>query len=162
MQNPVKLLQKLKYGGTAMIRITNIRNLKQNDGSENWAIVRSMKNPSTWIKQVDILSPSKDLFYKYLDLKKKGQWNQESFDDIYVPQFLYEMRTSACETLNTVYTMDKNGAKISMACFCTDELCHRYIVAGLLQGAGCNVVTDTGKDYSKYFEMYKNILQGGY
>lgn len=140
-----------------MIRIVNIRDLKQEDGTESWAIVRSMKNPSSWIKHVPELSPSKELFYRYLDLKKKGQWNQAAFDNIYVPQFLYEMRTQSYDMLNKVYLLDKNGADISMACFCTGGLCHRYIVAGLLQGAGCSVVTDTGKDYSEYFEMYKKL-----
>lgn len=140
-----------------MIRITNIKNLRQDDGTESWAIVRSMKNPSAWIKQVPELSPSKELFFKYLDLKKKGQWGQDAFDNIYVPQFLHEMRTQSYDMLNKVYMLDKNGADISMACFCTSELCHRYVVAGLLQGAGCNVVTDTGRDYSKYFEMYRQI-----
>lgn len=140
-----------------MIRIVNIRDLRQNDGSESWAIVRSFKNQSSWIKHVPELSPSRDLFCKYLDMKNKGQWNQNAFDNIYVPQFLHEMRTISYDMLNKVYIMDKNGADISMACFCPGELCHRYIVAGLLQGAGCNVVTDTGKDYSKYFEMYKKL-----
>lgn len=45
---------------------------------------------------------------------------------------------------------------MGLACFCGDEtLCHRSIVAGLLQGAGADVRLASGADYSRYFEAFR-------
>lgn len=140
-----------------MIRITNIRNT-QGDYDEVWAIVRSLKSKSDALKQVTELSPSTDLFFRYRNLVKDGQWNKDSFDKIYVPQFISEIRSSsiAVDTLGYLYQQDKMGKNICLVCFCTEEeLCHRSIIAGLLQGVGANVVTDTGNDYSHYFDIFK-------
>lgn len=140
-----------------MIVITNIRNLKPNMYDETYAIVRSLKSSSPWLKQVSVLSPSPSLFHKYMMLKNMGQWSAESFRTIYVPQFIYEMRYSqaAANALNTIVQMHREGKRIAMACFCPDEtLCHRSIIAGLLQGHGEEVITDTGNDYSLYYKQY--------
>lgn len=140
-----------------MIRITNISHADRSF-DENWAIVRSMKNKSDWIKQVTELSPSTDLFFKYRKLAENGNWNKDSFADIYVPQFISELKTNtaARDMLNYLYEQDKLGKNICLVCFCTDEtLCHRSIIAGILRGGGANVVTDTNNDYSEYFDMYK-------
>ena len=143
-----------------MIRISSISNLRKLNSSEFdeiWAIVRSLKSPITGVKQVSELSPSTDLFYRYLNLKKTGQWSAESFKNIYVPQFIYEMRRNdnARNKLNELFLADRAGKNICLLCFCTDEtLCHRSIVAGFLQGCGCNVITDAGKDYSRYYQLY--------
>lgn len=143
-----------------MIRFTNIRNLRK-DEPEQWLIMRSVKNKSDWLIHVPALSPSKELFFKYLNLKKKGQWNEDTFQKIYVPEFLYGIKANmdgSRDLLNRVYKMDKNGESVAMGCVCTiEEMCHRSIVAGLLQGAGCNVVTDTGKDYTKYWQQYQQM-----
>lgn len=55
-----------------MIVITNIRNLKPNMYDETYAIVRSLKSSSPWLKQVSVLSPSPTLFHKYMMLKNMG------------------------------------------------------------------------------------------
>ena len=85
-----------------MIVITNIRNLKPNMYDETYAIVRSLKSSSPWLKQVSVLSPSPNLFHKYMMLKNMGQWSAETFRTIYVPQFIYEIRYSqaAANALN--------------------------------------------------------------
>ena len=140
-----------------MIVITNIRNLKPNMYDETYAIVRSLKSSSPWLKQVSVLSPSPNLFHKYMMLKNMGQWSAVSFRTIYVPQFIYEMRYSqaAANALNKIVQMHREGKRIAMACFCPDEtLCHRSIIAGLLQGHGEEVITDTGSDYSLYYKQY--------
>lgn len=140
-----------------MIRVTNIRNLDSTKQNQ-WAIVRSLKSKSPWMTQVAELSPSTGLFHKYLQLKERGEWNEKSFKDIYVPWFLRDMKEYGAPMLNRVWLMNKQGIDIDMACFCTDEtFCHRSVVAGLLQGAGCQVITDTGADYSQYFEMFKQL-----
>lgn len=140
-----------------MIYITNIKNVKPGVYDEAYAIVRSFRNQSAWLKQLAALSPSPDLFHKYMALKNAGKWRESSFRDIYVPQFLHEMRYSelSAKILNFLVEKDRAGKNVALCCFCPDEtLCHRSIIAGLLQGAGANVRTDTGNDYSRYYQMY--------
>lgn len=144
-----------------MIAVKRIRDVKYEDYDEVWAVVRSMKNPSPKMKQVQALSPQLDLFFEYRRLAVAGQWNRESFQNIYVPKFLEGMVNStegAADKLNELWQKDKAGLRICLACFCTDEdMCHRSILAGLLQGAGCSVVTETGKDYSGYYAAYRTL-----
>ena len=92
-------------------------------------------------------------------LKNAGKWHEGTFREIYVPKFIREIRYSqeAADMLNLLVKKDREGANIALACFCPDEaLCHRSIIAGLLQGAHCNVATETGNDYSYYHLMYLN------
>jgi len=156
-----------------MITIGTIRNCDNNKYDENWAIVRSLKNSDDHIKQVAALSPSKELFYLYRDLCSKNQWNAEAFAKIYVPQFLKELRhgpEKGIDFLNQLYKADKANKNIYLACFCNDEtLCHRSIIAGLLQAVKCNVKFDAdtaykkihdmkidlNPDYTKYYDLYK-------
>lgn len=144
-----------------MIFIRNIKDLSK-DNDNQWLIVRSANNISEWMTYVPALSPSKELFFKYLDLKKKGQWGRETFEEIYVPIFLKDIKSNmdnSKNVLNQVYKMDKSGMDITIACFCQFEsLCHRSIIAGLLMGVGCNVdVMVKDNDYIKYYEMYKKL-----
>lgn len=133
--------------------------LNKDEYDRNIAIVRSMKGKSYWIEQMDVLSPSKALFFEYRRLADAGAWNQEAFDEIYVPRFIEEMRADAPRAaLNQLYKESKEGKRIALACFCTDEaMCHRSIIAGFLQGAGADVETKTGSDYSRYFKMLKGL-----
>lgn len=143
-----------------MIIIKNIRDAKSEPCDEIWAIVRSMKSKSAGIEQVQDLSPTWDLFKKYRALKEQGDWNEQTFQEIYVPQFLRELKANrnAINLLNKLYSADKRGETICLVCFCPNEaMCHRSIIAGLLQGVGCDVRTETGADYSKYFTMFNNL-----
>lgn len=139
-----------------MIRITNIRNANSSF-DENWAIVRSLKSNSQLLTQVTDLAPSFNLFLKFQELKKRNDWNFKTFESIYVPQFIYELRNNpdAIKRFEYLYTQDKLNKNICLVCFCTDEtLCHRSIIAGILAGGGCDVKTDTQNDYRKYYAMY--------
>lgn len=143
-----------------MITIANIRNAKPNEYDEIWAIVRSLKGNSSYLKQIQQLSPSINLFFKYRKWATEGQWNKEKFDNYYVPQFLKEIHGSieARNKLNQLCRLDRENKQICLVCFCNnEEMCHRSIIAGLLQGAGYNVITEMNNDYSKYYQMYKNI-----
>ena len=135
-----------------------------------YAIVRSMSHKIDGFETCDILSPGKELFNEYWKLERSDRdneakgvpfqklWTPEKFQSWYLPEFLSQMRYDprAAKVLNGLVELDKAGANIELCCFCKKESdCHRSIVAGLLQGAGANVKTQTGKDYSKYFEMYK-------
>ena len=134
-----------------MIYTNSIANAKKDDYDEIWAIVRSMKRHDSKIAhQVQALSPSYALFITYLDLKKAGKWNKETFDNIYKPQFLKEMQNlQAQQMLDELCRLDKLGKKICLVCFCNDySLCHRSLVAELLIAKGCNVITE---QFVRYF-----------
>ena len=142
-----------------MIRVTNIRNANKDDYDAVYAIVRSLKSSTAWIQQMTELSPSPSLFGDYRRLADTGQWGRQAFDEMYVPRFIDEIRQNAVarQTLNRLWRDDREGKKICLVCFCPDErLCHRSIIAGFLQGAGCQVVTDTNGDYSKYYDALKH------
>lgn len=143
-----------------MIRVTNIRNKDTEIYDEVGAIVRSLKSRSAGIWQVTDLAPSSDLFREYQKLAREGNWNADTFSRIYVPRFLQELRQSqgAYKKFQYLCEQDWKGKHIKLVCFCADEtLCHRSIIAGMLQGAGCNVVTDTGKDYTRYYNQFYKI-----
>ena len=142
------------YRGKVMITVTNIRNVDHTAYDEVWAIVRSLKNPGN-LKHVPGLSPSWELFRRYLDLRNTGRWNTEAFQGIYVPTFLKEMQTAtARKKLNELVWLDRQGRRIALACFCSDEAtCHRSIVAGILQHAGVRI-QGVKRDYSPYGRLY--------
>lgn len=133
-----------------MVTVTNIRNIDCAAHDEVWAIVRSLRYPGK-MRHVPELSPSWALFKQYLTLRDTGKWNNDSFNNIYVPVFLKEMQTAtARKKLTEIVEMDKQGKRICLACFCDDEaMCHRSIVAGILQYAGITVQGVKG-DYSSY------------
>lgn len=140
-----------------MLTITHIRNKDAiNNADYHYAVVRSLKTDT--ILQLKDLSPSYELLQKYSKLKDKGDWDLETFNEIYVPQFLYEIKINenAKKLLNEIYIKQKTK-NIVLTCFCTDEnLCHRSIIAGLYQAIGVNVY-GVNNDYSKYYETYKNL-----
>lgn len=141
-----------------MITITSFAKLKNPEQYDHvYAIVRSLKNKSRHIEQVDALSPSLFLLNKYLDLKKNGLWNQQAFQEQYVPAFLIQMHCpEAVKWLNRLYQMDKNGQNIALICFCPNPaLCHRSIIAGLLAGVGCQIQTDGFLPDTSYLTRYQ-------
>lgn len=149
-----------KYiGSVNIIAVKRISDVGRGEYDESYAIVRSMKSQSDWLIQEPLLSPSKDLFFKYLSLKKAGKWDQQAFDSIYVPQFIRELKSNpaALKKLNELFGKSKEGRNIALCCFCpTEELCHRAIIAGLFQGVGADV--EVGADYSRYYNYYRNLL----
>lgn len=148
-----------------MIEITDVnrlRRLAQDLGVTCYAIVRSMTYSITGVAQLDVLSPSRDLFFWYRRMAKTGKWGRRAFDDGYVPCFLREIKSDpvARRTLNDLRRRSNDGEHIALACYCGDEsMCHRSIVAGLLSGAGVDVRTDSGRDYSAYYAQYKALAR---
>ncbi len=151
--------------------ITNLRGLDKRLAAkapglercdEALAIVRSYKTPVPGVGHEPLLSPEFALFRTYLGLRDEGRWGTETFRDIYVPQFLADLARNkrAQARLNAIFRDSRDGKTIVLACFCNDEaLCHRSIVAGLLQGAGADVRTETGTDYGAYFAQYKDVTR---
>lgn len=144
-----------------MIIVTDIKRIHtapQDPDATRYAIVRSMSRPVAGCAQLDVLSPSRDLFFWYRRMANVGKWDKQAFDEEYVPRFLREIKSSpaARQALKDLWRRSRDGEIIVLACFCQDEsMCHRSIVAGLLSGTGAEVRTDSGKDYSAYYEMYR-------
>lgn len=143
-----------------MIKVMSVKEIKGNVSNfdEVWFVVRSLKKLPAGCKQVKALAPSEKLFVKYLNTKAAGKWGKRAFESGYVPCFIEQMQKdiNARKALNYLYSMDKKGKNICLVCFCEEEsLCHRSILAGLLQGAGVNVEVKNNTDYSKYFKLYK-------
>lgn len=137
------------------IYITNIRSMHMYNAELNYAIMRSFR-PTSGVTQVATLSPSWDLFKKYRELSSRGEWNVETFNKVYVPQFIKEMQTSEAQMiLHEIVRRSNVGLSIALGCVCiNEEMCHRSIVSGILQGIGCEVITETGNNYEKYYEMW--------
>ena len=141
-----------------MITIGSFKDMSE-EYDEIWIIVRSLKStpyiPNTHVYHVPVLSPSPDLFHKYLYWKDNGKWNEDTFQNKYVPQFLYEMHSQEAKNiLNDLFYKSKNKHML-LACFCPNEtLCHRSIICGLLQGVGCETSAD---NYSHYYTIYKKL-----
>ena len=139
-----------------MVYVGNIREVKEGQFDHTFVIMRSYKGKQKWIKQMSELAPSWDLFMESRSMMEKGKWNKDTFQTFYVPRFLQQMREPlGKESLNFIQRLSKSQ-NIALVCFCTnEETCHRSIIAGLLQGMGVNVTLISGKDYSKYYQTYK-------
>lgn len=134
-----------------MITIASIREIKSTEYDEVWAIVRNLKNGNYNV--VSELAPSQSLYSWFYQTKQAGNWNQEMFDTIYVPRFIDEFTKAGKDRLKELRALDKAGKNIALFCYCTDEkMCHRSIIAGILQGMGCNVNIEN--DYSFYYKMF--------
>ena len=145
-----------------MIDTGNFKDMNE-EYDEIWIIVRSLKSipyiPNTQVFHVPALSPSPDLFNKYLAWRDNDEWNEDTFQNKYVPQFLYEMHSDeAQQALNTLIEHGKTN-KILLVCYCKDEsMCHRSIVMGIIQGI-CNkeLLSKNKNDYSKYYEQFLKL-----
>jgi len=124
---------------------------------KRYAIVNSYRHPSALFTRLPIIAPSTDLFYKCQKVKQTKNWNEDTFQKIYIPNFLKQLHgKKERQTLAWLYEQSKTE-NIVLACFCHDEAhCHRSVVAGLMQGAGACVALPTNTDYSKYWSMYND------
>lgn len=143
------------------IVITNLRNITTYTADYKFAIVRSYKKPLPGVAHMPQLSPSWELFRQYLALRNNNNWNKEMFDSFYVPQFvngtLFTM--SSRNSLHFIKKLYLEGKKVALACYCADEeLCHRSIVGGFLEGIGCEVWYEQNTSYIHYCDNYKERL----
>lgn len=141
-----------------MVTICQMSKVNYAAYDEVWAIVRSLKYGNPRMRHVPELSPSWSLFKRYITIKEEGNWNEHTFQTIYVPQFLKEMRGKVQQDLlNELFNIEKH---ICLVCFCgEEELCHRSIIGGMLQGAGLEV-KGLSRDYSHYYDWWKNGVPG--
>lgn len=126
-----------------MIITGNLSNIPKVD--EYYAIVRSTKsNPlPSYILQIDKLSPSKELLFTYLKLRKDNNWNEFTFRSIYYPKFINQIYNDpdALQILNNLKSRDSEGLSVALLCYCHNyKLCHRSIIGNILITMGCNVL----------------------
>lgn len=121
-----------------MIYFDTIRNIDKYVGvcSECWIIVRSLKNPinvsGIKCQQVKELSPSWDLFTEYMRLKESEEWNLDSFNRIYRPRFMSEMKVLMAQSYLKKLRDTKDN--VLCVCFCQDEdCCHRSLIKEILK-----------------------------
>lgn len=143
-----------------MIYLRSISQIKCEEFDEVWLIIRSTGKATGMLKHNNVkhkpnLSPSKELFYAYLNWKKQGTWNASCFEQKYAPQFIQEAQTNPyfVKDMVELKNLDIVRKKIALVCFCGDEtLCHRSIV-----GALCminNISVEKPDVVSKYVERY--------
>ena len=140
-----------------MIKIGCISQINSDDYDEVWWIVRSLHKEPGREKYIPELSPSKELFRSYRNVFHAGQFNEEYFMTIYVPQYLQELVVNK-EAVHILSLLKEESLQknIMLGCYCENEkLCHRSIVAGILLGMGANIETDVR--YLKYYKWFKNI-----
>lgn len=77
-----------------MIVIKSVSEIKENDFDEIWAIVRFPKKMESIKSKIIVpdLAPTSDLFGIYKELDNRGEWNSATFEDIYVPRFLKDIK----------------------------------------------------------------------
>lgn len=115
------------------------------------------------VKIIDELSPSRDLYTWYMLKRDRKEWDYQCFNDYYVPRFLKEMSSQqdSKDRLNQLWELDRQGKTILLICACQEEnMCHRSIIAGILHGVGCNVMSAFGNsisNYDIYYKWYRDI-----
>lgn len=139
---------------SGILYLVNVKNMNRVPCSvrNKFFIVRSCKNSDYYIRQgwriLPQISPEPELFRTYLDLKKNGDWNRDTYDSIYVPQFIKQMKADMVmrNTLNNVKAMLDMGQDVAFMCYCDTDMCHRFILGAQYEMRGYNVL-DLCKDY---------------
>lgn len=122
-------------------------------------IARGTKALSTDMVHVPELAPSLKTFRMYQGLQEKGAWNKETFYRFYVPLYLKDLcRPNSHARLMHLVDCMKAGGNVELLCYCYDEeLCHRSIVGGIIQGMGFPVVAKD--DYSKFYNLWRQMRE---
>lgn len=137
-----------------MIKVGNVTELSEAKYDENWLIVRKPDEIPEFVRHEPLLSPSPELFRKYREAYHAGEFNQDFFDQVYVPQFLKELADNK-EALAVLHQLaqDSQCKDILLACYCEEEsMCHRSIIAGMLLGMSAAI--DTNLIYQHYYDLY--------
>lgn len=138
-----------------MIKLGYVQALHRYTFDKAYVVMRSPKNLSLPVNGKSIiwlpeLSPDKSLFSDYLSWRRLGEWGEEKFTSEYVPRFIEQLSgREEQDALATIRAESDAGLTIYLLCSCLDEkMCHRSILAGYLQAAGCQTECP---DYTTYF-----------
>ena len=105
---------------------------------EIWIAVRQLKsvpaNPIGNVRYVRILSPSKRLWYHYLDLRRAGNWNETSFMGDYAPKLLKEMLLPGpLGKLRELKELTRTKS-VLVVCYCKNrDLCHTRLLGKIIE-----------------------------
>ena len=128
--------------------LVNVKNMDRVPSSIQYKyfIVRSCKNSDYYVRRgwsiLPQISPEPELFRTYLELKKEGNWNRETYDSIYVPWFLKQMKTDTVmrNTLNNIKAILDTGQDVVFMCYCDTDMCHRFILGVQYEIRGYKVI----------------------
>lgn len=98
--------------------------------------------PSGWVLR-QALSPNKSLLFKAKDLERSGEWNLQTFNSFYLPNYLKGIQGNikAMSELKEIGHTLNTGMNVYYACYCKDHnICHRSIVADIFERNGYLVV----------------------
>lgn len=142
-----------------MVTFSNVRNANPAEYDACWIIMRSDKYMRPGTLHVPQLSPNWDLFNLYMQLKKAGVWDRDAFEGTYVPRFLKQLKLDPAKSyLNKLFYWSREGKNIQCCCSCDEEdMCHRSIVGGVLEGVGCAVQYEVGSSYLQYSKQFKDL-----
>ena len=144
-----------------MIYLGNVNEIDPSYYDEVWVICRKVEDCQELIEGNDNvfhmpgLAPSQELFSWYRGRLHNGTWDENAFQDHYIPEFLEMFRkgSEACRLMKQL-TEESRSKEIVLVCFCVDEtLCHRSIVGGILMKMGAWI--DCDPKYGDYGEMLK-------
>lgn len=134
-------------GKLYLLDVTNMNNAEIVDIKYKLFIVRSCKNPLYYRNKgwyiTPTLSPSIQLFKKYLNLRKDNDWNISTFNSIYVSDFKKQMTIDLPmrKDLNAVLALLKAGHNVAFMCYCQEDImCHRYILGDAYRIRGIEVI----------------------
>ena len=141
-----------------MVEFLSLKELNVNNYDEIWFIVRSAKNcikllDNKKVKQITELSPNYRLFKKYLELKNAGKWNHDTFLNVYVPDFLNQIRYDDNFKKRIIELKQNPNRNYGLVCFCSEERkCHRSIVAAICYMN--DITVKTKHDINEYIKDY--------
>lgn len=134
---------------------------KQKTYDDIWVIMQyAPKGRPSNFHHVMALSPTRDLYRNYMTLKEQGQWDADMFDKMYVPRFVSNLVTDKCalSQLHLLVELASSGRNIALTCTCHYEnMCHRSIIGGIIQGGFPEITVACERDYSRYWNLIKDM-----
>lgn len=134
--------------------IVNQEELRQRYNSV-WVVMREPpENMPVRFRHVPELAPTPELSLWFQQHKECIYRNPEMFAEDYAPRYIRELSDSqaALNELLILLSSARKGKRTALVCTCYhEELCHRSILAGILQGVAPDIEVKASRDYIKYW-----------
>jgi hypothetical protein len=124
------------------LRIQDAKKIENEPGIKIFGVRFAKFLPLTWL-HLNGLTPSAKLLSQMKELEKNGDWNEESFQTLYRPQFLKEKEADANAKKELLWIAGQltQGLDIYYACYCQKcEICHRSLVARMFEKVGFSTI----------------------
>lgn len=127
----IKIQQAKQVEGAIALKIFGVR-------------VAKFPPPEGWVLRQELTPSAELLFGKNgtKELKKRGEWNEQTFKTFYLPNFLQGIKQNpkSKDEIYEIATTLNSGKDVYYACYCKEHhLCHRSIVADIFERNGYNV-----------------------